>query len=376
MARRFFIAGTAAALAAAVLALGGVFQRSAPAASASDALPTAVVAELAKGFAAGNTEAEIAGLQGELESRPAQRQGSRHARPRLRAARARDRRCDVLRKAEGILRESVALAPRDLIATAGLGSLALSRHRFRTALALGRRAQGISPTTAGVYGVIGDAELELGRYHGGLPRLQPHGSDQAERVLVLARLVCTRADRPPLRPPSARWRSPRRLPSASRKPRRGRTRSSACSISATRSRGRRSRSCDAALTLDPTYYIALDGMAQVEVGARPPAHRARVRAARRRRGPAAAAGRPARRPLPRHRRHVNASRQYALIGVIEKVLAANGVKNDLDVALFDADHGIKLRPRADARAQGLRRPSQHLRRRRARLGAGAQRPVP
>jgi len=39
---------------------------------------------------------------------------------------------------------------------------------------------------------------------------------------------------------------------------------------------------------------------------------------------------------------VEASRQYALIGVIEKILAANGVKNDLDIALFDADHGIAL----------------------------------
>jgi tetratricopeptide (TPR) repeat protein len=34
-----------------------------------------------------------------------------------------------------------------------------------------------------------------------------------------------------------------------------------------------------------------------------------------------------------------AARQYALIGVIERLLAANGVRNDLDIALFDADHG-------------------------------------
>jgi tetratricopeptide (TPR) repeat protein len=34
-----------------------------------------------------------------------------------------------------------------------------------------------------------------------------------------------------------------------------------------------------------------------------------------------------------------ARRQYALIGVIERLLAANGVRNDLDIALFDADHG-------------------------------------
>ena len=65
------------------------------------------------------------------------------------------------------LRRALRLAPRDLIATSGLGSLALSRHRFREALALGRRAHAISPTTARNYGVIGDALVELGRYRGG-----------------------------------------------------------------------------------------------------------------------------------------------------------------------------------------------------------------
>jgi hypothetical protein len=34
--------------------------------------------------------------------------------------------------------------------------------------------------------------------------------------------------------------------------------------------------------------------------------------------------------------------QYALIGDIERLLAANGVRNDLDIALFDVDHGIAL----------------------------------
>src|SRR5206468_9056897 len=52
------------------------------------------------------------------------------------------------------LRPALRLAPRDLVATSGLGSLALSRHRFREALELGRRAHAISPTTARNYGVI------------------------------------------------------------------------------------------------------------------------------------------------------------------------------------------------------------------------------
>jgi Flp pilus assembly protein TadD len=38
-----------------------------------------------------------------------------------------------------------------------------------------------------------------------------------------------------------------------------------------------------------------------------------------------------------------ARRQYALIGAIERLLHANGVKTDLEIALFDVDHGRALR---------------------------------
>src|SRR4029453_9946232 len=45
-----------------------------------------------------------------------------------------------------------------------------------------------------------------------------------------------------------------------------------------------------------------------------------------------------------------ARRQYDLIGAIERLLNANGVKTDLEIALFQVDHGIALR-RARARAR-------------------------
>src|SRR5262249_43254237 len=125
---------------------------------------TAVAAELQKGFAAGDTQAEIAGLQAELGADP----GNVKALDTLGLAylqRVRETGDPTYYgKADGVLHEALAASPSDLIATAGLGQLALSRHRFRAALALGLAAKRISSTTAGVYGVIGDAEIELGRY--------------------------------------------------------------------------------------------------------------------------------------------------------------------------------------------------------------------
>ena len=54
-----------------------------------------------------------------------------------------------------------------------------------------------------------------------------------------------------------------------------------------------------------------------------------------------------------------ARQQYALIGAIEKLLRANGVRADLEIALFDVDHGIRAAARARAGADRARaeRPS-------------------
>jgi tetratricopeptide (TPR) repeat protein len=54
--------------------------------------------------------------------------------------------------------------PRDLGAVAGAGTLALSRHSFREALRLGERAQRLGPGSARPFPVLADAQIELGRY--------------------------------------------------------------------------------------------------------------------------------------------------------------------------------------------------------------------
>src|SRR6478672_6453485 len=156
-ARRLRIGGAAAALTAAVLFLGGALHGSPRASSAAVAQPPA----------ADDTQTQIAKLQGELR---ASRDDVRSLDALGLAYQQRARETGdptYYTKSDEVLSRALRLAPRDLLATSGLGSLALSRHRFREALALGRRARAISPTTARNYGVIGDALVELGRYRQG-----------------------------------------------------------------------------------------------------------------------------------------------------------------------------------------------------------------
>ena len=67
-------------------------------------------------------------------------------------------------RAEGAFGRALALDPQDFQAMTGMGTLALSRHEFQQALEWGEQALSINPHDAHIYGVIGDALVELGRY--------------------------------------------------------------------------------------------------------------------------------------------------------------------------------------------------------------------
>ncbi|MBM3677982.1 MAG: tetratricopeptide repeat protein [Actinobacteria bacterium] len=69
-----------------------------------------------------------------------------------------------LPRAEKALGDARRLAPANLDALTGLGSLALTRHEFRRALAIGEQAVETAPYSVAPRGVLGDAPLELGRY--------------------------------------------------------------------------------------------------------------------------------------------------------------------------------------------------------------------
>ena len=69
-----------------------------------------------------------------------------------------------LPRSEAALRKALAVQRKDPAATLGLGNLALIRHEFGRALVLGVQASKLAPFSAQPHGVIGDAQIELGRY--------------------------------------------------------------------------------------------------------------------------------------------------------------------------------------------------------------------
>ena len=90
-------------------------------------------------------------------------------------------------RAQGTFEQALRLDSRDFTATSGLGSLALARHDFRRALALGEQAARISPGVARNYGVIADAQIELGRY-GAAERTLQHYVDVKPELSSYARV--------------------------------------------------------------------------------------------------------------------------------------------------------------------------------------------
>ncbi|HKC22058.1 MAG TPA: tetratricopeptide repeat protein [Gaiellaceae bacterium] len=256
-------------------------------------------------------------------------------------------------RAEAAYHRALRLAPDDLAATIGLGSVALSRHEFRRGLVLGRRAVALSPSTAAGYGVVGDALVELGRYEDGfatfdkMVSLKPSVSSYARisyaRELLgdvpgAARAMRLAVDSAVGEPEALAWSltqlgklywSNGRLGEAAREYR-------------------------AALEVHPRYPAALNALAVVE-------------AARGRRPRAIALARTAAEilPLPQYVATLGdllhdkaARRQYALVGAIARLERAHGVNLDLEIALFDVDHRIDLQRTVElARLAQRERPS-------------------
>ena len=341
MARGRIALGSAAALtAAAVLLLGGVLRGPASAQPIVGA-PGISPESMTTGFALGGTPQLVERLQAAVRAAP-QDVRSLDLLGLAYQQRARETGDPAYyTKSDGVLRRALGLQPNDLLATSGLGSLALSRHRFRTALVLGRQARAISPSTARNYGVIGDALVELGRYREAFAAFDRMGALKPS-LASYARVAHARELLGDV--PGAIQAMKLALDSAAGEP----EATAWTSVQLGKiywSTGRLAEAGTlyrAALERFPGYVYAFDALAQVEAAR---GHLRRAIALEHRAVDTI--------PLPQfvsalgdmYRAAGNereARNQYALIRVIARLLVANGVRTDLETALFDVDHAVRL----------------------------------
>jgi tetratricopeptide (TPR) repeat protein len=260
-------------------------------------------------------------------------------------------------KADGTLRRSLDLNPTSFEASIAHGALALARHRFGAALLWGRRAREANPYSGNAYGIIGDAQLELGRYPKAFAALQrmvdldpnvasyTRGSYVRELqgdtrgAIAIMKLALDAAATPQDRAFAAHhlgelfWNS-------------GRPKEAA-------------RWYRLARDLAPEYAPPLAGLAKVAW------FKGRTGDAIRRYRRVVAIT-----PMPEYAialgdlyaqtgRRSLAAGQYALVRTEQRLFRAAGVNVDLELALFDADHGRHRHALAAARSEWRRRRSIH-----------------
>ena len=259
-------------------------------------------------------------------------------------------------KAEGILQVSLGInTEQNYAAMVGMASLAAARHDFSGALRWGERAKAIDAYNGNVYGVIGDAQIELGRYADAFATFQTMvntlpGLSSYSRVSYARELQgdvpgaissMQAAAKVASSPPDAAWASNQlgdlyfnsgRLAQAEAAYRQ-------------------------AAGLDPTFVPAVAGLGKVAWA------RGDLTGAIRHYTDATQ-----RYPLPDYLIALGdlyaakgdqaaAQQQYDVLHAEEQIFTANGVNMDLEIALFQADHGDPAAGVNAARAEWGRRHS-------------------
>ena len=262
-------------------------------------------------------------------------------------------------KTEEALTRALDLQSDDFAAMIQMGALSLARHQFREALAWGEKAHVISPGTVLTYGVIGDAQVELGQYDAALETFQTmvdlrpdlssysrasyirelHG-DVEGAIDAMQRAVQAGG-------PNAENTNWTRVQLGNLYFNSGKLAEAEAQY-------------NQALALYPGYIQAIAGLARVHAarGEYDEAIKLYIDATNRI-------------PLPEYvialgdvykvaGRNQEAQQQFDLVRVMERLYAANGVDTDLEMALFNADHDQNLNETlALARKAYANRPSIH-----------------
>jgi tetratricopeptide (TPR) repeat protein len=164
MKRRALLATGAALVLATAVLLGGVFGDDPPAGSAAPPPAGAAAGPLLQGFSAGDTAAYVAQLEQRVASSPQDAEGLSllGLAYQQRARETGDP--SFYPRSDEALGRALDLAPSNDLAVTGLAALAASQHRFEDARRLARRALALNPYSAEALGILGDADVETGRY--------------------------------------------------------------------------------------------------------------------------------------------------------------------------------------------------------------------
>ena len=342
--RRVLVGAAAAGVAAVVVLLGGVFSGSPGnrfGGSSASAAPTAAdqasLGQLVAGFSTGDT----AGFVRKLEHRVAAHPKDADALTLLGLSyqqRARETGDPTYYSLSSrALERAAAIGGREALVAQGRASLANTRHRFSDGLHLAREAIRLDPENGSAYGALGDAFLNLGRYREAF-RAYDHMAVAAPGIASYTRVANAREL---IGRPAAAIEADRlALDADSTVP----EHVAWTMVQIGNVRFNMGRLADAAqayrkaLRRLPGYVHAEAGLARVEASE----GRYAVAIARLRHVVDVL-------PIPAYvimlgdvlhvsGQEAEARREYALVDAIERLFEANGVRTELQTALFDLDH--------------------------------------